>query len=218
MPIAPAGAAACATVAFRAGGRLCVVPIVKATFAFDPDRPMRRVEPDPIAPAERHHGDDPSRSLAVASDTAPFLARADVLLGGTACGQKARPSSAVLVRLAVLRDGWPLLDKRLLVQTGKTAASPSAPLRVPLLYELAAGGPRADENPVGILAAGGPSIVDPERPGQAAGFGPVASRWPAIEQAFPEVFLCDEAAFLAVVSYAARLHAAMGAVAQVVVD
>jgi hypothetical protein len=183
--ITPLGRAACATLAFRAGGQLRVAVIVKATFIFVQDRPMLLVDPDPILRADEHHNGSPSSSLVAADDRVPYRPRADVLLRGHARAPWGLPTPAMAVRLMVARDRDLLLDKRLAV---RGAPDPSGRGREPLsfeamtlAYELAAGGPGSPDNPVGIPEGPRqwPNILDPRQRERPAGFGPIAPRWPS---------------------------------------
>lgn len=101
--------AAVGAVAWRAGGKLFVSAIVKASFAFVPGGVARRVEPEPIAVDEEL---DASGGLRAAGDLAPFLARADVWLTGNAPVPPGA-TGGVRVELAVAREGVVLLDKAL---------------------------------------------------------------------------------------------------------
>src|SRR5205814_292801 len=81
------------------------------------------------------------------------------------------------------RDQAVAIDKRLVARgTPDPAGKPGEPapfLVMPLVYEVAAGGPRVPENPAGVAEAPGrwANLVDPRNPGRPAGFGPVSPRW-----------------------------------------
>ncbi|AUX48480.1 uncharacterized protein SOCE26_100180 [Sorangium cellulosum] len=183
----------CGTVLWRTGGVLRVTVLVKAAFALAPDGDAAPLAPEPVQREDRYHDDDPSRSLRSASETAPYLPSAGVVLSGHAHAS-AGPVTALSARLALFRDG-PLLDKTLHV-FGDTAPGSSGPEpfeRMPLVYERALGGPSFPWNPVGISAppagdapaqaqgpgARRPNLVNPANPHGAASFGPIAPRWPA---------------------------------------
>ena len=166
--ISPLPGADAAIVAFRMGGVLHATVITKATFAFAPDAPMPRIEPQPILREEVHHGDSPARSVRFTSDLVPYLARADVLFTGH--------GYAPAARIQVHAGERVLLDKTLLLQ------DPRGIQKMPIVYERAFGGTDVPDNPLGIGAgidAGEPTILSPDDPRRPAGFGPIARAWPA---------------------------------------
>ena len=75
MAIHHDGAVSCATVLWRFRGRLQLTVVVKALFAIVPDGIATPAGPETIAPADRHRDNNPTRSLEVASDLPPYLAR-----------------------------------------------------------------------------------------------------------------------------------------------
>lgn len=181
MRITPAPGAVAASVATRSHGRLSVTAIVKATFAFVQDKPMTPSAPDPIVVGDEHLDKNPSRSLAFASDLAPYLPRADVLLHGHALAFRGEPLASFTVRVIVARDKAVVLNKRVMVQGARDRAGQLVPFaKMPLVYELAAGGAQSEENPVGVTARGNsePNIVDPRQKARPVGFGPIARKWP----------------------------------------
>src|SRR5689334_9122693 len=105
--------AAAAAIVVRAGGKLRVSVIVKATFAFAEDAPMPRAEPQEILRQEVHHGKSPARSIRFASDMAPYLARADVTFTGYGYTH-AGPLPELAVRLAIFDEARTYLNKALL--------------------------------------------------------------------------------------------------------
>ena len=169
LAILPLSGAAATAVAWRWRGQIWITVIAKATFAFAGDAVMPRIEPAPILATELHHGQNPTRSVQVASDLAPHLARADVLFTGSA--QAPDGARHLHVRLAVFAGERSLLDKWLLVQ------DPTGFTRMPIVYEQALRGPTGTENPFGVTANA--HVVDPAHPDRAAGFGPIARTWPA---------------------------------------
>src|SRR5262249_28655191 len=96
-----------AAVVWHQGERLNLTIAVKATFRFVPGDRAARIAPLELVERERHHERSPQRSLEAASELAPFIPRAEVLVHGNAYGEN--------VRLRVWRDG-PLIDKALRVQ------------------------------------------------------------------------------------------------------
>ncbi|MDI1450235.1 DUF2169 domain-containing protein [Polyangium sp. 6x1] len=166
--ISPLPGAEAGVVAFRTGGVLHATVITKATFAFAPDAPMPRIEPQPILRAEVHHGDNPARSVRFTSDLVPYLTRADVLFTGH--------GHATAARLQVHAGERVLVDKTLLLKDSRGAQ------RMPIVYERAFGGPDVPDNPLGIgggMDEGEPTILTPGDPRRPAGFGPIARAWPA---------------------------------------
>jgi hypothetical protein len=166
------------------GGVLRVTVIVKASFSLSEDGDAQLVEPVPIVTRDHHR--DPVRpsSIDAASETAPFLPSAGVLLTGHARAPAGQPVAAMVVRLGVFRDG-PLLDKALHVFGERTAGDPESPRpfeAMPLAYERTYGGPALAENPVGIGAAADarflPNLLDQLDPERPVGFGPISRHWP----------------------------------------
>ncbi|WP_441290192.1 DUF2169 domain-containing protein [Sorangium sp. KYC3313] len=186
----------CGAVLWRIGGVLRVTILVKATFALGADGDAALVAPEPVEREDRFHDDDPSRSLRFASDTAPYLPGAGVVLTGHAHASDATgPVIGLSARLALFRDG-PLLDKTIHV-FGDPAPGSIAPTpfqRMPLVYERTAGGPSHPWNPVGVSEAGEgaradaldpamgarrarPNLVNPASPHRPACFAPIAPHW-----------------------------------------
>ncbi|WP_437896475.1 DUF2169 domain-containing protein [Sorangium sp. So ce124] len=192
----------CGAVLWRIGGVLRVTIIVKATFALGADGDADLVAPEPVEREDRFHDDDPSRSLRAASDIAPYLPGAGVVLTGRAHAPGAVPVTALSARLALFRDG-PLLDKTIHV-FGDPAPGSGAPApfqTIPLVYERAPGGSSLPWNPVGVSeAADGtradaldpaarsgrarPNLVNPANPHRPACFGPIAPHWPLRKRLF----------------------------------
>jgi uncharacterized protein YjbI with pentapeptide repeats len=180
VTIAAVGPVSTAAACHRHRGVLRVTLVAKVTLALVHEG-TARVEPtpDPIATAERHHRDNPMASIRLASDLAPYLPRAEVVLTGHAYAPTGEPRSSLVARLAVGRDA-PLVDKRVHVLGDRGVPFQ----RVPLVYERAYGGPGFRDNPLGVgfSGSGTPSLVDPERPGHTACFGPIARAWPSRKQ------------------------------------
>ena len=171
--VTPLTGSAAGAVAWRSKGQLHVTVIAKATFAFAPDAPMPRTEPQELLRAEVHHGKDPGRSIQLTSDLAPYLSRADVLFTGSAHAPPGSPVCSLPLRLAIFAEQRPLLDKRLLAQDAAGFE------RIPIVYERARRGVDERENPFGLAAsAGEPNLVDPAKPEHPAGFGPIGRAWP----------------------------------------
>ncbi|MRG97572.1 DUF2169 family type VI secretion system accessory protein [Polyangium spumosum] len=173
--VSPLPGADAGVVAFRTGGVLHATVITKATFAFAPDAPMSRVDPQPILREEVHHGDNPARSVRFTSDLVPYLARADVLFTGHGYAPPGEPKERVTTRIVVRAGERVLLDKSLLLKDTRGFQ------KMPIVYERAFGGPDVPDNPLGIGAGideGEPTVVSPEGARRPAGFGPIARAWP----------------------------------------
>ncbi|WP_437926971.1 DUF2169 domain-containing protein [Sorangium sp. So ce291] len=184
----------CGAVLWRAGGLLRVTVVVKATFSLSADGDAALLAAEPIEREDRHHDEDPSRSLRAASDTAPYLPGAGVVLTGQAHAPRGAPVAALSARLALFRDR-PLLDKTIHV-FGDVAPGSDTPgpfQTMPLVYERAQGGPSFPWNPVGLSDASDgaradalrpamysgrtrPNVVNPASPHRPAAFGPIAPR------------------------------------------
>jgi uncharacterized protein YjbI with pentapeptide repeats len=177
VPLAPL---AWGTVLWRQGSACGATLVLKATFGLVHDAQARLVAPAEIVREDRHraHG----ACLEDASEIAPYLPGAGVILHGTAHAPAGHPAPAVSVRLGVTRER-PLVNKLLHVIGYRPREAPGSPRpfdAVPIVYERAFGGPGFDDNPVGTGVAPGsllPNIVDPESPQRPAGFGPVARHW-----------------------------------------
>jgi hypothetical protein len=160
-----------AAMAWRSEGRLHITVIAKATFAFVPEAPMARVDPQEMIRAEVHHEHNPGRSVRLTTDFVPGLGRADVLFTGSAYAHGG-PTVSRTVRLALFDGRRALLDKRLLIRDRAGFE------RMPIVYERAGAGLDAQENPVAPFGVE-PSIVDPSNPQRPAGLGPISRAWPA---------------------------------------
>lgn len=176
------GDSAAETLVWRLRGELRVSVVVKASFAFEPDGPMRAIEPDEICRAEVHHGRNPSRTVRLTSDLAPYLPHADVVLTGHACAPDGETALGMSVRLAVFREGA-LLDKSINVLCDSSGDVDEPFERMPLVYERAYGGIGFAENPFGV-GVGEPTpgrtlnLMDPASPERVACFAPIARAWP----------------------------------------
>ncbi|WP_437278087.1 DUF2169 domain-containing protein [Sorangium sp. So ce375] len=200
------GHAAVAVRPFRSRGQVMLAVIVKATFQLDHKRAMSPLPPAPIVAADvlraAPAAADPRAPVAAAdprapvaaadlrapvaaaAEMAPYLPRADILLGGHAWARHRSPAPLVPVRLRVGLDAAVLLDKTLHVygdRGGNGRGAPQPFLAMPLGYDRAPGGPADPDNPAGVDPRAGraPNIIDPRQPTRAAGFGPIAARWPS---------------------------------------
>ncbi|NUP05733.1 MAG: DUF2169 domain-containing protein [Polyangiaceae bacterium] len=168
--------------------RLTVV--TKATFELKPNRCERVASPDVLRAADEHHDADPRRSLRASSDLVPLKPRMDVLVVGSAHAPAGQPVASLTARLMVgdLDKAIDVVADRFAGPDGSVRAG--APfLRMPLVYERAAGGPTT-WNPVGVgrhgRDAGGafrlPNLVGPGSPTDSVdvppvGLGPIAGAW-----------------------------------------
>jgi uncharacterized protein YjbI with pentapeptide repeats len=163
----------------RRGRKASVAIVVKATFGMIHERTARL-----IAPLELVHYDRvrPTGCLDEATELAPYLPGAGVLLSGAAHAPGNQRTTAMSVRLGIYRE-VPLINKVLHVIGDRTREAPAVakPFEVmPLVYERAFGGPRTPDNPVGTGEMPGsqlPNVVDPRDYSRPAGFGPVAPHW-----------------------------------------
>jgi hypothetical protein len=180
--VAPLGPVTMATTLWRLAGKLQVTVILKATFAFSLDDEVSCVLPLPIRRTDECARGVPS--LLGASETAPRLLEADVVLHGHAYARAGTTHSRI--RLALEREGGSLIDKTLLVygnrRRERDEIKPFERMRIG--YERALGGLDSPDNPIGVGAETDsdtlPNVVDPEDPkGRVAGFGPIPSRFPS---------------------------------------
>ncbi|WP_441292352.1 DUF2169 family type VI secretion system accessory protein [Sorangium sp. KYC3313] len=169
---------ACGAVLWRMRGAERLTVLVKATFALVHDRTAELAAAVDLVRAD--HLREGWGSLEEASETAPYLPGAGVVVRGHACAPAGTTATALPVRIALFRDGRWILNKALHVFGDRTreAPSPRPFSRMPLVYERAFGGPHLEGNPVGVGSdAVLPSIVDPGDPMRPAGFGPIARHW-----------------------------------------
>ena len=181
------GPVAVATTLWRSLGILRATAVVKATFDFVPGGAMIIAGATRLVGAEAHHAGNPMRSIRASGELSPFLAKADVLFVGHAYPPEGAPSPRSTVRLAVLRNGWALIDKTLTVTGDRATAelAPKAFQQMPVVYERAFGGLGHAENPLGtgVEASKGRSLPNFARSAgehaEPAGFGPISWAWPA---------------------------------------
>lgn len=183
------GPLASAHVLWRSRGQLHVTILAKSTFTVVPGALMTAQSPDPIVDADVHHHDDRTQSVRLASDLVPYLARADVLFSGFAHATRG-PTASMTVRLALLRDGHPLVDKSLLV-VGDEERGVVRPFEVmALAWERSLGGIGSSENPLGTGLALGPSrrapnVLSISDPQQTACFAPISRAFPVRARLLP---------------------------------
>ncbi|AKT38691.1 DUF2169 family type VI secretion system accessory protein [Chondromyces crocatus] len=177
----------------RGGWTLSLV--CKATYRLQPGECPLHDVPEPLYEDDTHWDDDPTRSLAVASDLAPFKPRADVLLVGSAFAPRRQPARSIAARLitASIDKSLEAWADRAWTQDGLLREGPRV-TKVSLRYERAAGGP-GSWNPVGVRPDAQPTlygqvplpnlqpmglhITRREDFIEPIGFGPIAPTWPS---------------------------------------
>ncbi|WP_437326013.1 DUF2169 family type VI secretion system accessory protein [Sorangium sp. So ce381] len=186
LDVLRAGPVAAGATLWRSRGQLHVTLVAKATFAMVPGGEARRIEPLEIVRSEVYTRGNPMKPLLAASELAPWLGRAEVVLTGHAWAPGGAPVRRMAVRLALLRAGAALVDKSLEVvgdRAGGAAAGalPEPFVKMPIEYQRAYGGPGEPENPLGVGAgaderAGGSALPNllPLGGGRApVGLGPI---------------------------------------------
>lgn len=153
-------------------GTARVTAVLKAAYRFSDDVLVPH-QPPRFAPLDRYHGDDAATHVVMSGDAVPRREHVDV----TALGH-AEAIATSAVRLAVLWEGDPLIDRTLHIQRAAGGLlGPSEP--VPLTYEFALGGPGNSDNPIGTTTA---SVLDAREAARPASFGPIAATWPCRSQ------------------------------------
>ncbi|EYF01318.1 DUF2169 family type VI secretion system accessory protein [Chondromyces apiculatus] len=177
-----------------ARGGWALTLICKATYRLQPGESPLHENPEPVHEDDAYWNDDPSRSLAVASDLAPFKPRADVVLVGSAYASQGYPARSIVARLIVgdLDKSLEAWADRTWTLDGQLREGPRVP-KVSLRYERAAGGPdswnhagvRPDaipntygQIPLPNLQPPGLHITRREDFIPPIGFGPIAPTWP----------------------------------------
>ncbi|MGK3985916.1 DUF2169 domain-containing protein [Sorangium sp. So ce136] len=173
--------AVCGTTLWRNAGTVWVTVLVKATFELVHGQLAKLSAPLDLVREDRYRV--MSGSLEAASELAPYLPGAGVVLTGHAYTPDGRPAASAAARLVVARERV-LLEKTVHVFGDRDGSGACAQpfQKMPLIYERAYGGPGIAENPVGVGAAGTaglPNILDPQHPSRPAGFGPISRHWPA---------------------------------------
>jgi hypothetical protein len=176
-----------------ARGAYALTVVVRATFDLAPaESPLAKHQEHP-SDADNHWNDDPARSVHVASDLAPFKARADITLVGHAFAPRAEPVHSLVAGLLVgeVDKSIEVFGQRTFTQAGELREGARF-TKMPLRWERAAGGPDT-MNPVGMrpdaadlygavavpnLQPTGLLVTTPADFIQPIGFGPVAPSWP----------------------------------------
>lgn len=165
------GPVSAAAFAWQLDGAFRLTVMVKATLGLEPDADMRVAAPIPTVVDEEPFGR--YRTLRHAGDLVPRRPRVDVTLSGHGYVPTHERGS---LRLAVYRRANALIDKTL--QASPAAGEDHGALgRVPLVYELAIGGPDHPDNPVGVAPAAA-AIRSSSSPHAPVGFAPLSRSWP----------------------------------------
>ncbi len=90
IDITALGPAAVDTVLWQMAGRLHVTIVAKASFSFEPDAAMARVEPEEILRAEIHHNKNPMRSVRSTGISRPSSRSATWCSPGTRARRRGR--------------------------------------------------------------------------------------------------------------------------------
>jgi hypothetical protein len=176
-----------------ARGKLVCTVIAKATYALVPGESEPLNEPVPLQDDDGYWDDDPTKSVYVPGDLAPFKQAAEAVVVGSAFAPGERPAARVAVRLLLgsIDKSVDVWRARRFRQDGGIEES-ALLKRFPLRYELAAGGPGTD-NPVGVdverVDGRGryaiPQILPPtftvgrrDEFIPSVGLGPIAPSWP----------------------------------------
>lgn len=174
-------------------GLFVLTIVCRATFSLRPSESPLAAEQEGINEKECSWGDDVSYSVYAPCDMVPMKTHADVVLVGHAFAPGGQPVRSLVARLIVgdVDKSIEVVCDRTFLMDGSLQEGPRF-VRMPLMYELAAGGP-GTVNPVGICgdikdSHGKLKVPNLQRPGQLVatphdliepvGFGPIASGWP----------------------------------------
>ncbi|NUP06994.1 MAG: DUF2169 domain-containing protein [Polyangiaceae bacterium] len=191
IAVSPSGPIEIATLLYTRKGSVRLTALVKATFAMIHGGFCLPIDPKPISTVERPwFGGSGSTPLSMI-EAWPELARPEVILWGDAVAPNREPVRALAVRLVLWKDG-PRLDKTVHVfgPRSDNRHLPSPFTTIPLVWEKTAAGSRRD-NPAGSTNGTVPSLIDPQKPSEPAGFAPRPLGWPgrevpwAASEAFP---------------------------------
>ncbi len=111
VPVHVSGSLAAASLLWTHRGALLVTVVLKTAYALVAG-PAAAVAPDPVDDEDRHYRDDPARAVRSASDLAPRIPRAEIVHAGAVFA----PAGITMVRLALVRGGQTVLEKRALAQ------------------------------------------------------------------------------------------------------
>ncbi|MCC6554246.1 MAG: DUF2169 domain-containing protein [Polyangiaceae bacterium] len=176
------------------GGGWMLTVVCKATFRLAPGESVVHSEAEPPVEDDVHWDNNPSRSLAAASDMVPFKRRPEVILVGSAFAPGKALARSIIARLLVgeVDKAIECFGERAWDQDGNLREGPRI-VKAPLRYERAAGGPDS-WNPVGVrpdalpdlygkvplpaLQPAGSYVGRREDVVLPIGFGPIAASWP----------------------------------------
>jgi hypothetical protein len=154
---------------WRSADDIRVTLVAKLTFRLVHASVAEIVNPEPVLASDRWASEG---ALIAASELAPHLPRAEVILFADACATSDVPVQRARVRLRLVRGEDLSLDKVLFVTGRRKPDGTLEPfLRRSLGFEPSPH--RADAGPMPL------SVVDPQRPGDPAGYGPIPPTWPA---------------------------------------
>ena len=160
VAVTPVNAVSARAVLWRGAGVFRITVIVKATFALTHNGIARWIAAAPIVEADRVRPGGLPGELAEASEIAPYVPTAAVLLSGCAHAPHGRTTAAMTVRLAVYREKA-LVDKQIHVfgDRDSPSSTPRPFATLPILSAL-------------------PNFVDPRNPRRPSSFGPIAPTSP----------------------------------------
>src|SRR5258706_16445721 len=92
IPVVALGNATATAFSWKLGAAPYVAVVVKVVLALVPAGVMKPLPSEPIVTAERHHMDNPTRSVKLTSELAPFLPRADIIVTGFAHAPESGPT------------------------------------------------------------------------------------------------------------------------------
>lgn len=174
-------------------GAPALTVVCRATFALQPIASRLAEEQDPIAAADVYPGQDPRRSLQIASDLVPHKARPEVILVGHAYAPRGQPVRSVIARLAIgavdksvevmpdrwltrdgeLREGAPWTRRALSYEGAAVGATRGNPAGMAFDAEDPSGA-----RPLPYLQPKGAHVARRGDTFDTACFGPIAPTWP----------------------------------------
>lgn len=194
LDIISVGSASVGVQLWRHRGQLNVTILAKAMFSIVPSGTATVAPPEELVRQPVYATGNPASPLLFEHDLAPYLPSAEIVFTGHAHSPNNVPVPRMQVRLALLREGTALVDKRLEVVGDRVAQSnlpvpePKPFLRMPIVYQRAWGGPGESSNPFGVgLGMGNsrvqlPNVVPLDGSRSAVCLGPVPSFYPARNQ------------------------------------
>lgn len=159
--------------------------VVKGTFQLAAEGPCAIAPTQRFPTGELHHDDDPERSLRHPDDLVPYKPRGECFVLGAFHAPHGQPVplSRVAFRVGPVDKMLSVFGERRWTVSGPGDPTPTA--RVPLMWELAHGGPSHPDNPVGCTKDRLPQvehatelITSPSARVAPAGCGPLNRMWP----------------------------------------